>query len=139
MNKTTERQLQALLNKALKYGTATLSLTGYEEIDDRVYLHSNLRHNHFDRPADDLYALLKEFEIIDNAAIVRANQTDSLLNLAGDATQLKDLLLDSIQKIKEDPNYIKQATAINNHVNTFVNITKLQFDFAKEVNKMNEK
>lgn len=47
--------------------------------------------------------------------------------------QINTVLLDSIARIQADPNYIAQAKAINETVQTAVNVAKLQVEGAKLV------
>ena len=51
--------------------------------------------------------------------------------LNGMAKTVKDTIMDSIKKIQNDANYIKQAEAINRSVNTLVNIAKLELQAKK--------
>jgi Asp/Glu/hydantoin racemase len=44
---------------------------------------------------------------------------------------ITDTLLDSLKKLKEDVTYIKQATAINNTVNSLVKVAKLNMAYVK--------
>lgn len=44
----------------------------------------------------------------------------------GQIDTLHNILNDSIKKIQEDKEYIGQAKAINNHINTMLNMVKLQ-------------
>jgi len=44
---------------------------------------------------------------------------------------LKTLILDDIDRIKKDPNYVHQAKAVNNHVNSVINLAKLQYEILK--------
>jgi len=52
-----------------------------------------------------------------------------------DIVDLRQTVMETINKIKKDPAYIPQAKAINNNVNTIVNMTKLEFQIAKEMKK----
>lgn len=45
--------------------------------------------------------------------------------------KLTDLLMDNIEKVQSNPEYIKQAQAINNNVNSIINLTKLKLDVMK--------
>lgn len=45
---------------------------------------------------------------------------------SGEIDTLHKILKDSIKKIQEDKEYIGQAKAINNHINTMLNMVKLQ-------------
>lgn len=46
-------------------------------------------------------------------------------------SNMQEILLDSIKKIQQDKDYVVQAKAINNHVNTLLNMVKLQLQLNK--------
>lgn len=137
----TEQKIQSILNKEMLYGNRIIVIESYimNHERQRVYLKTT-EGQEFDRPFESIGSFLKELQPVKNeereVAVKRAN-FDSAIT---DVHELKAILIDNIRKVKNDPGYIKQATAINNQVNTFVNITKLQLDYAKQVKKMsNEK
>ena len=41
-------------------------------------------------------------------------------------TQLRNQLLDDIEKVKNDPKYVGQAKQVSNSINSLINLTKLQ-------------
>jgi|SRR5690606_5653693 len=45
---------------------------------------------------------------------------------SGEITNMQNILMDSIKKIQQDKEYVGQAKAINNHINTMLNMVKLQ-------------
>lgn len=47
------------------------------------------------------------------------------------ADKMIDILTDNIEKVRADPKYIPQATAINNNVNSIINVAKMKMDFIK--------
>lgn len=49
------------------------------------------------------------------------------------ADEMINILKDNIQKVKDDPNYIKQAQTINNNVNSIINVVRTKLDFAKHM------
>lgn len=48
------------------------------------------------------------------------------------ANDLIDILKENIDKVRKDPGYIKQAQAINNNINSIINVTKLKLDVYKQ-------
>ena len=145
-----EKMLQEHLNKPYLYAGRSITLTGYE-IDqerDRAFIHTSEKNNHFDRPTIDIPYFLKELKPIQmetkqELPIQKLPQNNQLsateikeqmdIVFGGDASYLESTLKDSIQKLQEDPGYIKQATAINNNVNSLINITKMKIDFVKRM------
>ena len=55
--------------------------------------------------------------------------------ISGSEMDLKDIIQDNIIKIKENPDYISQATAINDQVKTLIDLAKTQLLAAKLYNK----
>lgn len=51
------------------------------------------------------------------------------------ADELITMLKDNITKVQTDPNYLKQATVVNNNVNSIINVVKLKLDFTKQMRK----
>jgi len=41
-------------------------------------------------------------------------------------SSLREVVMDNITKLREDPNYVKQAEAINNQVKTMIEMAKLK-------------
>ena len=139
MDKTIEKKLQSMLNKNWQYGMHVITFKGYDvnEEKERVYLHTNERDNHWDRPFDGVSDFLKQFKPVD--AEGNRKQSDLMLMGSTDLTaQLKGILLDNIEKVKENRDYIPQATTINNNVNSLINLTKLQLDYVKTSQKFKE-
>lgn len=135
MKEMIEQQLHKLLNKTLLYGNKLVEIKGYriDEERERVYLHSNERENHWDRPYDGVMGLLNEFQEVKGDMVKIDPVANAITAANGMAGELKDILMDNIKKVQNDAGYIKQATVINNNVNTLVNLTKLQLSHAKMV------
>ena len=51
----------------------------------------------------------------------------------GELQNLKEIILDNIQKVKEDKDYIKQAEAINKSIGTLINMAKLELSYIKAI------
>lgn len=140
MQQQIEKQLQGMLNKTYKYGLRIITLTGYEinEEKQRVYLHTNEKERHYDRPFDGIFGFLKELEETDLSPVVRSdNVPEVLMSTAKDlGGQLKGVLMDTIEKVQADKGYIAQATVVNNSINSLINLTKLQLQLFNSANKM---
>lgn len=61
--------------------------------------------------------------------------TTLIVQQSSEIDNLHNILKDSIQKIKEDKEYIGQAKAINNHINTMLNMVKLQMQMQSMMDK----
>lgn len=123
-----------MLNKQLSYGSHLLVITGYNfnEAKERVYIHTNEKESHFDRPYDGAIEFLRQFTEMKGEVRRIDNNDMAIVNATSLATELKDILLDNIKRVQSNPEYVKQATVINNNVNTLVNLTKLQMAFHKK-------
>ncbi len=131
-----ELKIQQLLNLELEYGIKIITIKGYDIDRGRMKIHTNEKEDHFDYTLEDVPDFLSKFKPLRKVTAVQTSDKDALLIIAANAERLKAILVDSIEKVTKDPNYVKQATVINNNVNTIVNITKTQLDIAKVVNRM---
>lgn len=59
------------------------------------------------------------------------NNLAAISEMPNTTKSITSTLLDSIEKIKNDPNYVKQAGAINNAVNNLVKVAKLNLAYVK--------
>ncbi len=136
MNEHLHKRLQSLINMPVKYGMKVITITGYICNDDkgRVYIHTDERDNHFDRTYDAVPTLLKEFTPA--TVIAKSDQMEVVVNNTNNMVDtLKDLLMDNITKVKNDPGYIAQAKEINKNVNSILNLTRLQMEAVNMQNK----
>lgn len=62
-------------------------------------------------------------------------RTALVVQQSGEIDTLHKILKDSIKKIQEDKEYIGQAKAINNHINTMLNMVKLQMQMQNMMDK----
>lgn len=140
-----EKAIQNLLNKKVMYGNRIVQITGYriDEERERIYLEIDGKRDAMDRLIYDSLYLAKQFKVVEENPGLQQNMPQNNTAAAApklqsdlDAEKLKNILLDNIEKVQKNPEYIKQATAINNQINSFVNITKLQLDYHKAINKM---
>lgn len=61
--------------------------------------------------------------------------TTLIVQQSSEIDNLHNILKDSIKKIQEDKEYIGQAKAINNHINTMLNMVKLQMQMQNMMDK----
>lgn len=134
-----EKEIQQCLNKSYEYGGKVITIIGYEidEKRDRVYIHTNEKHRHIDRPLVDAIFFVKGLKPAGNALIVNNPEVKNSVTTMDFSTAdyLEEVLKKSIEKLQNDESYIKQATAINNNVNSLISITKLKMDYVKIMNR----
>jgi len=88
----------------------------------------------FDRPYDSAEEFLKFWTPATNLTAVNQPGEDQQLQVyreesRSSANKLIAILEDNIAKVKMSKDYIPQATAINNNINTIVNIQKMKMKF----------
>ena len=140
MQQQIEKKLQSMLNRSYMYGMRMVTITGYrfDDVKERVYIHTNEKEDHYDRTEDSVLSFLMQFE---ETGITKKAESDApgavLLAMAknmGDS--LKGVLMDNIEKVQQDPKYIEQATTINNSVNSMISLTKLQLQLYSKAQAM---
>jgi len=126
MQEKIANKLAAMLQNSYMYKGITHKIIDAQITDDMVFLSTNkrmLRFNH-----EQFMAEFKEFlpaEAESNAVVVRQEP------LNGMTKTIKDTLMESINKVREDAKYIKQAEAINKSVNVLLNMAKLDLQAKK--------
>jgi len=126
MQEKIANKLAAMLQNSYMYKGITHKIIDAQITDDMVFLSTNkrmLRFNH-----EQFMAEFKDFlpaEAESNAVVVRQEP------LNGMTKTIKDTLMESINKVREDAKYIKQAEAINKSVNVLLNMAKLDLQAKK--------
>ena len=107
-----------------------------DEEKEKCVIKTNL--SSFDRPFEAMEEFLKYWQPVnnitnlhpatdqDNQLAIFIQQEDTLSN------KLIDILNDNIVKVQCSKDYIPQAQAINNNINSIVNIAKMRLDFMKQ-------
>lgn len=132
-----EKLIQEMLNKPMLYGNRTVTITGYrfDTLKERIYLHTNEQQDHYNRSVDAMPEFLKQFSTVQNQ-VKRVSASQAIMQSVTNADELERILMDNIKKVQTNPEYIKQATAINNNVNSIININKMKLDFAKAASRL---
>ncbi|WP_020531433.1 hypothetical protein [Flexithrix dorotheae] len=137
--------LLSYMNKEWLYGAKNYVFDRFRISDDDEMVFIVTNHKTFEIPADKIDTFLdsllpvggedkqeKLAEIKEEIKPVRVTiqQPNSIM---GD---LKTILLEDIKKVREDSNYIPQAKAVTNNVNTIINALKVELEYAKEVKNL---
>jgi hypothetical protein len=135
------KQLEVMKGKTFQYGNQIHCIIDYkiEELHEKVMITTNLKT--FDRPYDSCDEFLSYWMPV-NSVEVTTTQDKEVDTYRVTETSLMDSLVttlkDSIEKVQKDKSYIQQATAINNNINTIVNITKMKLDMFKQIKRMKD-
>ncbi|GEP94480.1 hypothetical protein [Chitinophaga cymbidii] len=138
-NKKISAQLKQLEGKTFLYAGQIhfIQRCVLDEEQDKCTIQTNL--NLFERKIEAVTAFLSYWEPFDRVNRMEHSQhpptelqriMESQLSV-GD--QLMQVLNESIEKVRKDKSYIPQAQAINNNVNTMVNIVKLRLGLWKQM------
>lgn len=112
----------------------------FDEGRDRVFIKTNLKT--YDRPPGDVIEFLRQFEPVTSVAKIDGNADQTLAMIVdnnSEADSLIAILQDNIKKVQESKDYIPQATAINNNVNSIINIEKMKIGMIKQMQKRSNK
>lgn len=138
MNNKLLETLESMKGKTFLYASNLHCIIDFN-IDDekeRCTVKTNL--SSYDRPFEAMDEFLKYWLPVNNLPVLQPganqnNQLDVFIQQENDlSNKLIDTLNDNIEKVQNNKNYIPQAQAINNNINTIVNIAKMRLDIAKQ-------
>lgn len=93
-----------------------------------------------DVPFNEIESTLKEFLPASDSTDLATSHSFSVQVMSkhsGMMSDLKDVLLDNIKRVRENPDYAKQAQVVNKSASTLVSMVALEVQVAKEVGKGN--
>ena len=130
-----EKRLQGMINKTFKYGVRIVVITGYfiDEDRERVFIHTDHQDNHFDRLLIDLNSLLKEFQPVEETQLDKTKGSGLVMAQGRLGNTVRDILLDNIEKVKANKEYIPQAQAINEQIGQLLNLAKVEVEYLKVI------
>lgn len=128
------KQAETMSGKTYQYGNRIHYVIEVKNLGDKVQIRTNLET--YERSHEALTEFLsywKEASEVNELRPARIENigVDPLAGEKNTVDKLTELLMDNIEKVKGDANYIKQATSINNNVNSIINLTKLKLDVLK--------
>lgn len=130
-----ERKLTTMVGKTYLYMGENLLVNGYSVTLENVFISTDLKLLKFDREAAS--NKIKDMMPIDDksrqAIEVRTVQAKHNVMSKIDSKNLIDIILDNIDKVRDDAKYINQANAVNSSVNTLLNIAKAELMFFKNM------
>lgn len=118
------RKLTAMLGKQWIYHGKNVTLKDVDITDTGITIETDGKE--IKLKSSEIGAFIDECLPVEQKGLtlITPQQTNHL-------TALKDILMDNITKCQKDPAYIKQATVINNNVNTLINMVSLELKVRK--------
>lgn len=133
INENLTNQLNAMLGKTFMYKTINYKILGYAPANgngEKIIINTNVRPIEL-FTKDGLEYIKDNFlPVATPGAMVVVTQ-----DLAA-VKSLHNTILDNIEKIKKDKSYIEQAQAINESIDTYIDLAKTEIDYAKTVHKI---
>lgn len=119
-------KLEEMKGKLYLFRTENYRLINYKINEETVDIVTN--HRWFSIPLDD-----KAWRFISEFLEVEEENPEVELSLftPQSTNQLRNVMLDSIEQLKTNPGYVKQANAINQTINTMINCAKMEFSMKK--------
>lgn len=133
-------KLKEMVNKPFLYQNEEVVIlnycdgTGEDGTDVEIYLNNGkvLIFSIFDLPLK-----LNRFRPITNTVIVLANERLNKVSTVNPTIlrDLRNLVLQQIKEVKEDPSKVNQAKQVFQGVNTVVNLAKTELEYRKYIDK----
>lgn len=138
MNNKFLKTLEDMRGKTFQYANNIHYIVDIQidEAKEKCSIKTNL--SSFDRPFEAMDEFLKYWQPFSNITTLQTtadhdSQLSTFIQQEDNlSSKLIDILNDNIEKVQKDKEYIPQAQAINNNINSIVNIAKMRFDFMKQ-------
>lgn len=128
----TKIKLDSMLNQTYRFSQDNLmhTLLHYEVVGNVILLKTDRKS--FTNPIEATATFLSGFKK-DEIAISRLPEEvpEWKMKMNSSIERLGATLFDNLEKLKTDPDFVDQAREINNHVNTIINVAKLQIQLNK--------
>lgn len=133
-------RLKEMVNKPFLYKNEEVVIIGYcdgvgeDGTDVEIYLNNGKT---LEFSVFDLDIKLGRFRSISNTVIVLANNRLDAVSTVNPTVikDLRDIVLDQIQLVKNDPAAVNQAKQVFQGVNTLVNLAKAELEYRQYVDK----
>lgn len=133
-------RLKEMVNKPFLYKNEEVVIIGYcdgvgeDGTDVEIYLNNGKT---LEFSVFDLDIKLGRFRSISNTVIVLANNRLDAVSTVNPTVikDLRDIVLDQIQRVKNDPAAVNQAKQVFQGVNTLVNLAKAELEYRQYVDK----
>lgn len=126
----TLEKLNDMVGNTYMYKTKNITIRGYFlPNDEAVSIKTDVKN--YIIPLSNLPGFIGECLEVE----VESERVSLVPAQKNEVSNMKNILLDNIKKIQEDKAYINQAKAINNNINTLLNMVKLEIQISREMNK----
>lgn len=130
MDNSIREKLEQLVNKEVAYEGTIHKISKYKEIGGNICVVTDKRTFQFYPNEIQKEFLDRIFQHNTSADLVVKNEPPAIVVPEENKT-IKELLMEAIKKVNEDPNFIKQAKSICDIANTMVNIQKAELDILR--------
>lgn len=130
MDKNIKEHLEQLIDKEIIYQGTTHRISKYKEIGGNICVVTDKRTFQFYPNEIQKEFLDKIFQHNTSTDLVVKNKLPAIVVPEENKT-IKEMLMEAIKKVDENPDYIKQARSICDIANTMVNIQKAELDFVR--------
>ena len=135
METNISNQLDQMINQTFFYQGQNLKIEKWKLVGGNYCIVTNSRTLQF-YPSEIQLKFLDKLEDEQSTEVVRkfsgsSESSNVVVVLPEENTTIKETLLDTLKKIKEDPNYLAQAKAICEVTNTMVNVQKIEIEMYK--------
>jgi PP-loop superfamily ATP-utilizing enzyme len=141
--KLIREQLDCMIGLRYKYGGTEHIVKSFNisEEKERVSVQTNKKV--YDRPFDSIMEFLNKFEPIPETGMEVYENRDSVpipkMQINSQViSQLKDMLMENIQNVKKDKNYIPQATAVKLNVDSIIDLAKIEVSYMEAYVRINK-
>lgn len=125
-----KQTLDAMRGHKYKYGGKIHTLKGYNIYEDRDMISVETNLKIYERSLEAAMVFLDQFEPIAETGMEVMPASDALLPVmqinSSVIKDLKDVLMDNIKKVKENKEYIPQATAVKLSVDSIIDLAKIE-------------
>lgn len=136
-----ETTLESMIGHRYMYGATNHTITRYRINKERGRVTVITDKKEFDRPIDAAMEFLEQFEPIPGRAVAVVQDQPNLPQMQVNSSvisELKDVLMDNIRKVKEDKNYIEQAEAVRQNVESVIGLAKTEIAYMEAYTRMNK-
>jgi len=138
-----KEQLEQMEGLSYKYGGRNHTIKSFNIITSReeVQIQTNIKN--FVRPFESVLEFLNKFEPIQETGMAMFENKDAVpipqMQVNSQViSQLKDILIENINNVKKDKDYIPQATAVKLNVDSVIDLAKIEVSYMEAYVRMNK-